>query len=119
MTAQKLLIIFGLVLVAIGILWPLISKLGLGRLPGPHIAGGYGSVESDSDGWLVKRAVSPLTRGVTVRSPQVRPVAHGEQIALMRCKSLCTNDTGTASPNRGHRRHMQAGLERAHRLEAA
>jgi hypothetical protein len=34
MTAQKLLIIFGLVLVAIGILWPLISKLGLGRLPG-------------------------------------------------------------------------------------
>jgi uncharacterized membrane protein len=34
MTAQKLLIIFGLVLVVIGILWPLISKLGLGRLPG-------------------------------------------------------------------------------------
>jgi uncharacterized membrane protein len=34
MTAQKLLIIFGLVLVAVGILWPLISKLGLGRLPG-------------------------------------------------------------------------------------
>ena len=34
MTAQKLFIIFGLVLVAIGILWPLISKLGLGRLPG-------------------------------------------------------------------------------------
>ena len=31
---SKLLIIFGLVLVAIGILWPLISKLGLGRLPG-------------------------------------------------------------------------------------
>ena len=34
MTAQRLLIIFGLVLVAVGILWPLISKLGLGRLPG-------------------------------------------------------------------------------------
>ena len=34
MTAQKLLIIFGLVLVAVGVLWPLISKLGLGRLPG-------------------------------------------------------------------------------------
>jgi hypothetical protein len=33
MTAQKLLIIFGLVLVAVGILWPLIAKLGLGRLP--------------------------------------------------------------------------------------
>ena len=31
---SRLLIIFGIVLVAIGILWPLISKLGLGRLPG-------------------------------------------------------------------------------------
>jgi len=28
------LIIFGIVLIAIGVLWPLISKLGLGRLPG-------------------------------------------------------------------------------------
>ena len=34
MTVQKLFIIFGLVLVAVGILWPLIAKLGLGRLPG-------------------------------------------------------------------------------------
>ena len=34
MSAQKLLILFGVVLVAVGILWPLISKLGLGRLPG-------------------------------------------------------------------------------------
>ena len=34
MTAQKLLIIFGLIFVAVGILWPLIAKLGLGRLPG-------------------------------------------------------------------------------------
>ena len=34
MTAQKLLIVFGIVLVAVGILWPLIAKLGLGRLPG-------------------------------------------------------------------------------------
>jgi hypothetical protein len=31
---SRLLIIFGIVLVAIGVFWPLISKLGLGRLPG-------------------------------------------------------------------------------------
>ena len=31
---SRLLIIFGLVLVAVGILWPVIAKLGLGRLPG-------------------------------------------------------------------------------------
>jgi hypothetical protein len=29
-----LLIVFGLVLVALGLLWPLISRMGLGRLPG-------------------------------------------------------------------------------------
>ena len=34
---QKLLIIFGIVLVAVGILWPFIAKLGLGRLPGDII----------------------------------------------------------------------------------
>ena len=28
------LIVFGLVLVALGIAWPLMAKLGLGRLPG-------------------------------------------------------------------------------------
>ncbi len=28
------LVIFGLVLVALGLAWPLIAKLGLGRLPG-------------------------------------------------------------------------------------
>ena len=37
MTAQKLLIIFGLVLVAIGLLWPLIAKIGPGRLPGDFV----------------------------------------------------------------------------------
>jgi hypothetical protein len=30
----RALIIFGLVLVAVGFLWPFIGKLGLGRLPG-------------------------------------------------------------------------------------
>ena len=31
---SRFLITFGLVLVAAGLLWPLIQKLGLGRLPG-------------------------------------------------------------------------------------
>ncbi len=31
---SRALIIFGVVLIAIGVLWPVISKLGLGRLPG-------------------------------------------------------------------------------------
>jgi len=31
---SRTLVIFGLVLVAAGLLWPLLSKLGLGRLPG-------------------------------------------------------------------------------------
>jgi hypothetical protein len=34
MNVSRLLIILGVVLVAIGLLWPVISKLGLGRLPG-------------------------------------------------------------------------------------
>jgi len=31
---SRTLIIFGLVLVAAGVLWPFLGKLGLGRLPG-------------------------------------------------------------------------------------
>jgi hypothetical protein len=31
---SRLLIIFGLVLTVVGVLWPVIAKLGLGRLPG-------------------------------------------------------------------------------------
>ena len=31
---QRLLILTGLLLMAVGLLWPWISKLGLGRLPG-------------------------------------------------------------------------------------
>ncbi|WP_407176191.1 DUF2905 domain-containing protein [Bradyrhizobium sp. STM 3562] len=34
---SRALIIFGLVLVAAGLLWPLIGRLGLGRLPGDII----------------------------------------------------------------------------------
>lgn len=31
---QKILIIIGVILLLVGLLWPLIQKLGLGRLPG-------------------------------------------------------------------------------------
>lgn len=31
---QKLFIVLGVVLIAIGLLWPWIAKLGFGRLPG-------------------------------------------------------------------------------------
>jgi len=34
---QKLLITIGLILVVVGIMWPLMSKLGIGRLPGDII----------------------------------------------------------------------------------
>ena len=34
MSISRLLIVFALVLVALGLLWPVIDKLGLGRLPG-------------------------------------------------------------------------------------
>lgn len=31
---QRILIIIGIVLIAVGLLWPLLLKAGLGRLPG-------------------------------------------------------------------------------------
>ena len=34
---QRFLIVLGLVLVALGIAWPFLAKLGLGRLPGDII----------------------------------------------------------------------------------
>ena len=34
MSVSRLLIIFGLVLVVLGVLWPVIAKIGLGSLPG-------------------------------------------------------------------------------------
>jgi hypothetical protein len=34
MSVPKLLIIFGLALLAAGLLWPLIARTGIGRLPG-------------------------------------------------------------------------------------
>ncbi len=34
MSLPKFLIVLGLAVVAVGLLWPFLSKLGLGRLPG-------------------------------------------------------------------------------------
>jgi Protein of unknown function (DUF2905) len=34
---QKLLIVLGLVLLILGLLWPLIAKIGVGRLPGDFL----------------------------------------------------------------------------------
>jgi ribose/xylose/arabinose/galactoside ABC-type transport system permease subunit len=34
MDVPRLLVTLGVVLVAVGLLWPLVQKLGLGRLPG-------------------------------------------------------------------------------------
>ena len=34
LSMQKILIIVGVILLLVGLLWPLIQKLGLGRLPG-------------------------------------------------------------------------------------
>jgi hypothetical protein len=41
----RFLVILGLMLVAAGLLWPWLSRLGLGRLPGDiSFSGDYGSV---------------------------------------------------------------------------
>jgi Protein of unknown function (DUF2905) len=41
----RFIILLGLVLVAIGLVWPWLSRLGLGRLPGDLTFGGeYGTV---------------------------------------------------------------------------
>jgi uncharacterized membrane-anchored protein len=40
---QRLLIVIGLVIVAVGIAWPWLVRLGLGRLPG--------DINIERDGW--------------------------------------------------------------------
>lgn len=37
MNLPRLLIVIGITLVALGLLWPLLQKLGLGRLPGDMV----------------------------------------------------------------------------------
>lgn len=52
---QRLLIILGLILLAIGLLWPWLGRLGLGRLPGDI------RIERDGFGFYF-----PLTTGLIV-----------------------------------------------------
>lgn len=40
MNISRLLIVFGLIILAAGLLWPLLSKLGLGQLPGDIVVRG-------------------------------------------------------------------------------
>jgi Protein of unknown function (DUF2905) len=37
MDIQRLLIELGLLILVIGIVWPILSRIGLGRLPGYHV----------------------------------------------------------------------------------
>jgi len=52
---QRLLVVLGLILLAVGLLWPWLSKLGLGRLPGDI------RIERDGFGFYF-----PLTTGLIV-----------------------------------------------------
>jgi hypothetical protein len=52
---QRALIVIGLILVAAGLLWPWLGKLGLGRLPGDI------RIERDGFGFYF-----PLTTGILV-----------------------------------------------------
>jgi hypothetical protein len=52
---QRLLIVLGLILLAVGLLWPWLTKLGLGRLPGDI------RIERDGFGFYF-----PLTTGLIV-----------------------------------------------------
>ncbi len=57
---SRFLIILGLVLVAAGLAWPLVTKLGLGRLPGDiHIArGGFSFYFPLTTGLVISAVVS-------------------------------------------------------------
>jgi hypothetical protein len=55
MDISRFLIVLGLVIVAVGLFWPVISKLGLGRLPGDIV------IERDGFSFFF-----PLTTGLIV-----------------------------------------------------
>ncbi len=52
---QRTLIVLGLVLLVVGLLWPWLSKLGLGRLPG--------DIRIERDGFVF---YLPLTTGILI-----------------------------------------------------
>ena len=62
MPVSKWLITVGLVLVAAGLLWPLLSKLGLGRLPGDIVVqrDGFGLYFPLMTGLVISVVVSIL-----------------------------------------------------------
>mgnify|MGYP001822041537 FL=1 len=55
---QKFLIALGLLLVALGVLWPLLTKIGLGRLPGDIV------IERDGFRFYIPLATSLLVSAV-------------------------------------------------------
>ena len=55
---QKFLIVLGLLLVALGVLWPLLTKIGLGRLPGDIV------IERDGFRFYIPLATSLLVSAV-------------------------------------------------------
>ena len=55
MDISRFLITLGLVILAVGVLWPIISKLGLGRLPGDIV------IERDGFSFYL-----PITTGLIV-----------------------------------------------------
>ena len=52
---QRLLIVLGIVILVVGVAWPWITKLGLGRLPG--------DINIERDGWSFH---FPLMTGIIV-----------------------------------------------------
>jgi formate hydrogenlyase subunit 3/multisubunit Na+/H+ antiporter MnhD subunit len=59
---SRFLILLGLVICAVGLLWPIISKLGLGRLPGDIVVerDGFSFYFPFTTGLIVSAAVSAL-----------------------------------------------------------
>jgi len=69
MDIRKLLIVVGVLLVAAGLLWPWLSRLGLGRLPGDiAVQGRISPFISGGDGPAGQRGADPSLLAV----PQVR-----------------------------------------------
>ena len=73
MSLSRLLIIFGLSLVALGLLWPVINKIGLGRLPDDIV------IERDNFQVYIPLATSQLVSVILSLILWRRPHAEGGQ----------------------------------------
>jgi hypothetical protein len=62
MDISRFLIVFGLVILSVGVLWPIIGKLGLGRLPGDIVIerDGFSFYFPITTGLLVSAFISAL-----------------------------------------------------------